>query len=52
MGNIGDRWNDNLLNKALRMIMPGADIVSLHQEKYGRVDDGRQRDRVTVVAQG
>lgn len=44
IGDIGDRWDYDLLNKAFQMIMGGAEIVALHRSKYWKTEGSLKPD--------
>lgn len=42
-------WSSDLLNKAFRMVMAGAEIIALHKNKYFQVQDGLRLDSGAIV---
>ena len=44
IGDIGDRWNYELLNRVFNMVMDGASILALHRGRYWKTETGLQMD--------
>lgn len=44
IGDIGDRWDYELLNKAFQIIMDGAEMVALHKGKYWKTEGSLKPD--------
>ncbi|MCB1320401.1 MAG: TIGR01458 family HAD-type hydrolase [Leptospiraceae bacterium] len=44
IGDIGERWNYPIMNKAFEMVMYGAKIVALHKGKYWQVGNDLKLD--------
>jgi HAD superfamily hydrolase (TIGR01458 family) len=44
IGDIGDRWNYELLNRVFNMVMDGADMIALHKGRYWKTETGLQMD--------
>jgi HAD superfamily hydrolase (TIGR01458 family) len=50
IGDIGDRWNYEVLNGVFNMIMDGAGMIALHKGRYWKTDRGIQMDIGAFVA--
>ena len=50
IGDIGDRWDYDLLNRVFREIDEGAEFVALHRNKYWKTEVGLQMDIGAFVA--
>lgn len=50
MGDIGNRWNYDLLNELFRSIMNGAQMIALHKGRYWQVEDGLRMDIGAFIA--
>jgi HAD superfamily hydrolase (TIGR01458 family) len=50
LGDIGDDWNYQIMNKLFHMIMKGAEIVALHKGRYWQTASGLQLDIGAFVA--
>jgi len=44
IGDIGDRWNYQIMNKLFEMVVYGARIVALHKSRYSQKDEGLHLD--------
>ncbi len=50
IGDIGDRWNYQIMNKLFEMITLGAQLVALHKSKYSQTTEGLHLDIGAFVA--
>jgi len=50
LGDVGDRWNYDLLNGLFVMLMDGAELIALHKGRYWQVEDGLRMDIGAFVA--
>ena len=50
VGDLDDRWDFAILNRAFRQLMDGAELVALSRDRYWRADDGLQLDAGAFVA--
>ena len=50
VGDLGERWNFRILDKAFRMIMDGADLVALQKNRYWKGKNGVTLDAGPFVA--
>lgn len=50
IGDIGERWSYDALNRAFRMMMDGARLLALHKGRYWQVEDGLRMDIGAFVA--
>lgn len=50
IGDIGDRWDYDLLNRVFREIDDGAEFIALHRNKYWKMEAGLQMDIGAFVA--
>ena len=50
LGDIGDAWNYDLLNKVFGMLMGGSRLVALHKNKFWQTRDGLRMDIGAFVA--
>lgn len=50
IGDIGSRWNYDILNRVFNMVMDGADIIALHKGRYWKTQRGLQVDIGLFVA--
>ncbi len=50
IGDLGNKWTFELMNKIFRMIMDGAEILALHKGKYYQVEDGLQLDTGAIIS--
>lgn len=50
IGDIGDAWSYDVLNRAFRMVMDGARVLALHKGRYWQVEDGLNLDIGAFVA--
>lgn len=44
IGDIGDRWNYHVMNKAFEMLIFGAELIALHKGRYWQVESGLRID--------
>ncbi len=44
IGDIGDRWNYYVMNKAFEMLIFGAELIALHKGRYWQVESGLRID--------
>ncbi|MEW5874172.1 MAG: TIGR01458 family HAD-type hydrolase [Candidatus Zixiibacteriota bacterium] len=49
-GDIGNRWNYDLMNELFRAVMAGARMIALHKGRYWQVEDGLRMDIGAFVA--
>jgi HAD superfamily hydrolase (TIGR01458 family) len=50
VGDIGKRWDYDVLNRIFRMVIGGAGLVAMHKVKYWQVEDGLTLDIGAFVA--
>ncbi len=50
IGDIGRRWDYELVNRLFRLVMNGAGIIALHRNRYWRTEDGLSVDIGAFVA--
>ncbi len=50
IGDIGDAWNYNLLNRLFHHVLAGADIVAMHKNRFWKTETGLQMDIGGFVA--
>lgn len=50
IGDIGDRWNYNVMNTLFHYVLNGAQIIALHKGKYWREEDGLRLDIGAFIA--
>lgn len=50
IGDIGDRWNYEIMNKVFKMLNQGAELVALHKGKYWHSEGDLQLDIGAFVA--
>jgi len=50
LGDVGDKWNYDLLNRLFGMMMNGAELIALHKGRYWQVEDGLRMDIGAFVA--
>ncbi|MGY6277590.1 TIGR01458 family HAD-type hydrolase [Methylomonas sp. MgM2] len=50
IGDIGDAWNYDLLNKAFLMLKGGSQLIALHKNKFWQTEDGLRMDIGAFVA--
>jgi len=50
LGDIGDRWDYRVLNRAFRLMMQGAPLLALHRGKFWQWEAGLQLDIGAFVA--
>jgi HAD superfamily hydrolase (TIGR01458 family) len=50
LGDMGDKWDYRLMNRAFRLMMQGAQLVALHRGKYWQWEAGLQLDIGAFVA--
>jgi HAD superfamily hydrolase (TIGR01458 family) len=50
VGDLGDRWDFKLLNRAFRQLLEGAVLVALQKNRYWRTETGFQLDAGPFVA--
>lgn len=50
LGDIGNAWNYDILNKIFQMMMDGARLIALHKGRYWLTEDGLQMDIGAFVA--
>ncbi|HEX5132485.1 MAG TPA: TIGR01458 family HAD-type hydrolase [Candidatus Krumholzibacteria bacterium] len=50
IGDIGNAWNYDLMNRLFRMAMDGARLVAMHRGRFWQVDDGLRMDIGAFVA--
>jgi HAD superfamily hydrolase (TIGR01458 family) len=44
LGDIGDRWDLNLINKVFNVIYGGAQLIALHKNRFWQTNDGLKAD--------
>jgi HAD superfamily hydrolase (TIGR01458 family) len=44
IGDIGNKWNYNLLNKIFNMMMNGSNLIALHKGRFWLTEEGLQMD--------
>ena len=50
IGDIGQQWNYDLLNRIFNMVIRGAEMIALHKGKFWQTEDGLQMDIGAFVA--
>ena len=50
IGDIGDRWNYELMNQAFKLLNNGAELIALHKGKYWQAEGDLQLDIGAFVA--
>lgn len=50
VGDLDDRWDFAILNRAFQQLMDGAELVALSRDRYWRADTGLQLDAGAFVA--
>jgi HAD superfamily hydrolase (TIGR01458 family) len=50
IGDLGDRWDYAVLNRAFRQLMDGADLIALQKNRYWETADGLSLDAGPFVA--
>ena len=50
IGDIGDRWNYNIMNRVFKMLNDGAELIALHKGKYWQAEGELQLDIGAMVA--
>ena len=50
IGDVGKRWDYELMNKLFRMVTDGAEVIALHKGKYWETEQGLQVDMGAFVA--
>ena len=50
IGDIGQQWNYDLLNRIFNMVIKGAKMIALHKGKFWQTEDGLQMDIGAFVA--
>ncbi len=50
IGDIGDRWNYQVMNKVFKMLNNGAELIALHKGKYWQAEGDLQLDIGAMVA--
>jgi len=50
LGDIGNRWNYDLMNELFRAAIAGARMIALHKGRYWQVEDGLRMDIGAFVA--
>ena len=44
LGDIGDRWDLNLINKLFNVVHDGAQLIALHKNRFWQTDEGLRAD--------
>jgi phospholysine phosphohistidine inorganic pyrophosphate phosphatase len=50
VGDLGDRWDYDVLNRAFRLLMDGAQLIALQKNRYWETSDGLSLDAGPFVA--
>ena len=50
IGDIGDRWNYKIMNRAFKMLNNGAELIALHKGKYWQAEGDLQLDIGAFIA--
>ncbi len=50
IGDVGKRWDYDLMNKVFGMVIRGAEMVALHKGRYWQMEDGLRMDIGAFVA--
>ena len=50
VGDLGDRWDYNVLNQAFRRLMDGADLIALQKNRYWETSEGLSLDAGPFVS--
>ena len=50
IGDIGNKWNYNLLNKIFNMMMNGSNLIALHKGRFWLTEEGLQMDIGAFIA--
>lgn len=50
IGDIGDNWSNELMNKLFNLILNGAEIIALHKGKFWQIETGLKIDIGAYVA--
>ena len=50
VGDLGDRWDYEVLNRAFRRLMEGAELIALQRNRYWETDEGLSLDAGPFVA--
>jgi HAD superfamily hydrolase (TIGR01458 family) len=50
IGDVGKRWDYDLMNRVFNMVINGAEMVALHKGRYWQTEDGLQMDIGAFVA--
>jgi HAD superfamily hydrolase (TIGR01458 family) len=50
VGDLGDRWDYEVLNRAFRQLMDGAELIALQRNRYWETSDGLSLDAGPFVA--
>jgi len=50
LGDIGDRWDLNLINKLFNVVHSGAQLIALHKNRFWQTNDGLKADIGFFVA--
>jgi HAD superfamily hydrolase (TIGR01458 family) len=50
IGDIGEAWDYELLNRIFRLVMNGAELIALHRNRYWQADGGLKLDIGAFVA--
>lgn len=50
VGDIGERWNYAVLNRAFRLLIEGAALIAVHKNRFWRTEEGLQMDLGGFVA--
>ena len=50
VGDVGKRWDYDLMNRVFNMMLNGAELIALHKGRYWQVEDGLRMDIGAFVA--
>ncbi len=50
VGDIGERWNYSVLNRAFRLLFEGADLLAVHKNRFWQTEEGLNLDIGAFVA--
>ena len=50
VGDVGKRWDYDLMNRVFNMMINGAELIALHKGRYWQVEDGLRMDIGAFVA--